>query len=190
MTIARLYKMDVTPEPLFREAWITTDDENDDAGEAQFVVNRGKLGHESTMDAIQDVTLEKAKSLMVAFLEQCAEDGFVEIPLEEQSTLIVQYTLKTREGTARDDYFEKKTREVLTQHFAWRGLGEVISSERGDFRLNHILKVPDAKRAIKGALVALRPYEPTKMTLAVAEPGSEEFKAKHPAGAAFSRDGR
>ncbi len=189
MTIARLYKMDVTPEPLFREAWIAADEERDDA-EAQFVVNRGKLGHESTMDAVQDVTVEKAKSLMAAFLEQCAEDGFREIPLEEQPTLIVQYALKTREGTERDNYFEKKTREVLTQHFAWRGLGEVIESERGDFRLNHILKVPDAKRAIKGALVALRPYEPTKMTLAIAEPGSDEFKAKHPAGATFSRYGR
>lgn len=191
MTIARLYKLDATPEPLFREAWIAADDEsNDDAG-AQFVVNRGSIGHQSTTDAVQDVTLGKAKSLLAAFLLQCEEDGFAEIPLEEQDTLIIQYRLKTREGTDRDAYFEDKTRQELTSYFAWRGLGEIVSSERGDFRLNHVVKVPDAKRAVKGALVALRPYDPTKLTLAVAPAGTEDFKKKHPAtGEDFSRYGR
>ncbi|GAA1349106.1 hypothetical protein [Falsarthrobacter nasiphocae] len=191
MTIARLYKLDATPEPLFREAWIAADDESDDAAPAQFVVNRGAVGHQSTTDAVQDVTLERAKSLLAAFLDQCAEDGFIQIPLEEQDLMIVQYRLKTREGTDRDDYFATKTAQELTRYFAWRGLGEIVDTERGDYRLNHVVRVPDAKRAVKGALVALRPYDPTKLTLATAPAGTENFTRKHPAtGPAFSRLGR
>lgn len=186
MTIARLYKMDATPEPLFREAWIEADEE----GTAQLVVNRGSLGHESTTESADVVALEEAERLFAAFREQCEADGFRELAPEECETLIVQYKLKTREGTERDSYFERKTREALTRYFAWRGLGEIVETERGAFRLNHVVRVPDAKRAVKGALIALREFDPTKMTLAVAPRGSDRFARRHPdKGPAFSRFG-
>ncbi len=60
---------------------------------------------------------------MDAFAVQCAEDGYAEIPEEEQFWVVAQYALKTKDGTTRDRYLEEKAKDALISHLAWRGPG-------------------------------------------------------------------
>ncbi|EMY33358.1 hypothetical protein D477_015361 [Arthrobacter crystallopoietes BAB-32] len=176
MNFLRLYKRLDDGTLVFREAWFDED-------YAQFVVNHGTVGHQSTTQDTRDVTAETAGALLDAFAVQCAEDGYSDIPPAEQSTVVAQYALKTAAGSERDRYLEDKAKRAITEYFAWRGLGTVERSEFAPHKLNIFCLAPDAAKAVAGLKVCLREakLDYTKLTIAVAPPEDPEaLKQKHP----------
>lgn len=180
MAIIRTYHVNEKNELLFREAWYQQF-ENEDLG--QFVINHGKVGHQSRTSTVQDVEMERADELFAGFMEQCAQDGFAEMPAEEQSWVIVQYALKSATGTERDRYLEHKASEALTSHLAWRGLGTVESSDFARFKLNLRILTPAPKLAVTAIKICLREakLDYTKMSIATAPYDAiDKAKMVHP----------
>ena len=175
--IVRVYKRDDEGVLHFREAWF-------DEEYSQFVMNFGVVGHQSKTEETDVADAAAADALLDAFAVQCAEDGYAEIPDEEQSWVVAQFALKTREGTERDRYLAEKAKDSLVSHLAWRGLGTVDRSEFTDFKLNIFCLCPDANKAANAIKVCARgeDLDFTKLTIAAApfkEP--EKFKVKHSA---------
>lgn len=176
MNFLRFYKRLDDGTLVFREAWFDED-------YAQFVVNHGTVGHQSSTKETRDVTAEAAGGLLDAFGQQCAEDGYAEIPPEEQSTVVAQYALKTAGGSERDRYLEDKARRAITEFFAWRGLGTVERTEFAPHKLNIFCLAPDAAKAVAGLKVCLREakLDFTKLSIAAAPPQDRAaLKQKHP----------
>lgn len=167
MAIIRTYRLDEKNELQFREAWYQQFDE-DELG--QFVINHGTVGHMSKTSDVQDVKVERADELFAGFLAACEEDGFAQIPAEQQSWVIVQWALKTKDGTERDHYMEKKAKEALTGHLAWRGLGTVESSDFAPNKLNIRILSPAPKLAVASVKVCIRDakLDTTKMSVGIA----------------------
>ena len=147
--IVRVYKRDDEGALHFREAWYDED-------YSQFVMNYGAVGHQSKTEETDVATAEAAESLLDAFAAQCAEDGYAEIPEEEQSWVVAQFALKTREGTDRDRYLEEKATDALISHLAWRGLGTVDRSGFSDYKLNIFCLCPDVNKAVNAIKVCIR----------------------------------
>lgn len=180
MAIIRTYRTNQKDELLFREAWYQQF-ENEDLG--QFVINHGKVGHQSKTSTVQDVDMDRADELFAGFQEQCTADGYAVLPPEEQYWVIVQYALKSAEGTERDRYLERKATEALTSHLAWRGLGTVESSDFARFKLNLRILTPAPKHAVAAIKVCIREakLDFTKMCLATAAYATpEQAKMVHP----------
>lgn len=167
MAIIRTYGRDEKNELQFREAWYQ---QFDDDQLGQFVINHGAVGHMSKTNEVQDVHAERADELFAGFLATCEEDGYAPIAVEEQSWVIVQYALKTVDGTERDRYMEKKAKEALTGHLAWRGLGTVESSDFAPRKLNIRILSPAPKLAVAAIKVCIREakLDLTKMSVAIA----------------------
>ncbi|MDR4532474.1 hypothetical protein [Glutamicibacter sp. PS] len=180
MAIIRTYRTDDKGELHFREAWYQQF-ENEELG--QFVLNHGSVGHMSSTNQAVDVEAERADELFAGFLQQCAEDGYAEIPAEEQSWVIVQYALKSKDGTERDRYLQRKASEALTGHLAWRGLGTVESSDFASYRLNIRVLTPAPKKAVAAIKTCIREakLDFTKMSIATAGYADlEHAKMVHP----------
>ena len=120
---------------------------------------------------------------MEAFAAQCAEDGYAEIPDEEQFWVVAQYALKTKDGTSRDRYLEEKAKDALISHLAWRGLGVVDRSEFADAKLNIFCLTPDVNKTVNAIKVCIRgeDLDFTKLSIGAAPFGSTDFKLKHSA---------
>jgi hypothetical protein len=184
MSIIRVYRRDDEGTLSFREAWV-----DEDFG--QFVVNHGVVGHQSESDATDVDGVEAGEGLLAAFAAQCEEDGYAEIPAEEQYWVVAQFALKTTDGTERDRYLERKAKAALTGHLAWRGLGTVERSEIGNSRLNIFCLCPDVPKAVNAIKVCIRgeDLDFTKLSIGAAPYGdTPEFKTKHSpkAGAGFT----
>jgi hypothetical protein len=173
--IIRVYKRDDEGTLLFREAWFDED-------YSQFVMNHGVMGHQSKTDETDVPDVDAAESLMDAFAVQCAEDGYAEIPEEEQHWVVAQYALKTREGTDRDRYLEEKAKDALISHLAWRGLGIVDRSEFGDAKLNIFCLCPDVNKAVNAIKICIRgeDLDFTKLSIGSAPFGDlQALRLKH-----------
>lgn len=180
MSIVRTYRRDEEGTLYFREAWYAQY-EGEELG--QFVVNHGTVGHQSKTETAKDVSAATAEGLLDAFLEQCQEDGFKILTDEEQSWVIVQYALKTTEGTDRDKYLESTAKEALTGHLAWRGLGTVESSDYAPRKLNIRILSPEPKKAVAAVKTCLREakLDFTKLSVAYAAfDDLENLKQGHP----------
>ena len=173
MAIIRTYKTTEKNELLFREAWFQQF-EDDELG--QFVINHGSVGHMSQTNEVKDVTAERADELFAGFMEACAAEGYAEIADEDQSWVIVQYALKSTDGTERDRYLEKKAKDALTGHLAWRGLGTVESSDFAPRKLNIRILTPAPKLAAQAIKVCIREakLDFNKMVIASAAYGEIE----------------
>nr|WP_287900395.1 hypothetical protein [Arthrobacter sp.] len=176
--LLRAYRRDEDGVLSFREAWYEQE-------EGVVVVNHGVVGHVSKDDVQSVESDEAAVALLEAFSAQCAEDGFAEIPVEEQHWVVAQFALKTKDGTERDRYLERSAVAALTGHFAWRGLGVVDRSTIENGKLNIFLVSPEPSKAVKAVVSVAREadLDPTKLTVGVApysEP--EALKRRHPAG--------
>jgi hypothetical protein len=172
--IIRVYKRDEEGTLQFREAWI--DEEFN-----EFVMNHGVVGHQSTTEETDAADAETAERLMDAFAVQCAEDGYAEIPEEEQFWVVAQYALKTKDGTTRDRYLEEKAKDALISHLAWRGLGTVDRSEFSDAKLNIFCLTPDVNKTVNAIKVCIRgeDLDFTKLSIGAAAFGETSFKLKH-----------
>ncbi|WP_346926912.1 hypothetical protein [uncultured Arthrobacter sp.] len=172
--IIRVYKRDDEGTLQFREAWI--DEEFN-----EFVMNHGVVGHQSTTEETDAADAETAERLMDAFAVQCAEDGYADIPEEEQFWVVAQYALKTKDGTARDRYLEEKAKDALISHLAWRGLGTVDRSEFSDAKLNIFCLTPDVNKTVNAIKVCIRgeDLDFTKLSIGAAAFGETSFKLKH-----------
>ncbi|MFF1880507.1 hypothetical protein ACFVVC_03410 [Pseudarthrobacter sp. NPDC058196] len=175
--IVRVYKRDDEGTLHFREAWF-------DEEYSQFVMNFGAVGHQSKTEETDVPDADGAESLLDAFAAQCQEDGYAEIPNEEQSWVVAQFALKTREGTERDRYLEQKAKDALISHLAWRGLGTVERSEFTDYKLNIFCLCPEVNKAVNAIKVCARgeDLDFTKLSIGAApysEPG--HLKLKHSA---------
>ena len=172
--IIRVYKRDEEGILQFREAWFDED-------YSQFVMNHGVVGHQSKTEETDVVDADAAERLMDAFAVQCAEDGYAEIPLEEQSWVVAQYALKTKDGTSRDRYLEEKAKDALISHLAWRGLGIVDRSEFSDARLNIFCLTPDVNKTVNAIKVCIRgeDLDFTKLSIGAAHYGEETFRLKY-----------
>lgn len=180
MAIIRTYKRDEESVLHFREAWYETF-ENEELG--QFVVNHGVVGHMSKTEEAKDVDDEAGTALLAAFGEQCTEDGFVALTPEEQDWVVIQYALKSDEGTERDRRLRDTAIEALTGHLAWRGLGTVESSDFAPRKLNIRILSPEVNKCVSAIKTCLREgkFDFTKLTIAAAPYGDPEaFKQKHP----------
>ncbi|MFJ5696104.1 hypothetical protein ACIP9X_19950 [Arthrobacter sp. NPDC093125] len=147
--IIRVYKRNEDGTLHFREAWFDED-------YSQFVMNHGAVGHQSKTEETDVDDAEAADRLMDAFAAQCEEDGYAELPEQEQFWVVAQYALKTREGTSRDRYLEEKAKDALISHLAWRGLGTVERSEFSDSKLNIFCLCPDVNKAVNAIKVCIR----------------------------------
>lgn len=175
--IIRVYKRDDEGSLEFREAWFDEED-------SQFVVNYGAVGHQSKTQETDVSDAAAAEGLLDAFAAQCAEDGYAVIPDEEQYWVVVQFALKTREGTTRDRHLADKASDALISHLAWRGLGVVDRTEFTDFKLNIFCLCPDVNKAVSAIKVCARgeDLDFTKLSIGAApytEP--DTFKLKHSA---------
>lgn len=175
--IIRVYKRDDEGILHFREGWFDED-------YSQFVMNYGVVGHQSKTEETDVADAAAVEGLMDAFAAQCAEDGFAEIPDEDQFWVVAQFALKTKEGTDRDRYLEEKAKDALISHLAWRGLGTVERSEFSDYKLNIFCLCPDANKAVSAIKVCSRgeDLDFTKLSIGAA-PFSEpdNFRLKHSA---------
>lgn len=123
MPIIRAYNIPESGPQLFREAW--WDEET-----GQFVVNAGKVGFESDTPIVQDsVEPEEGERLLAAFAQQCAEDGYREIPESEQFYIVVRFPLKAAQPGVREKTRGAQVADALRGHLAWRGLGTVEEPE-------------------------------------------------------------
>jgi hypothetical protein len=175
--IIRVYKRDEEGVLHFREGWFDED-------YSQFVMNYGVVGHQSKTEETDVADAEAAEGLMDAFAVQCAEDGYAEIPEEEQFWVVAQFALKTKDGTERDRYLEEKAKDAIISHLAWRGLGTVERSEFSDYKLNIFCLCPEVNKAVNAIKVCSRgeDLDFTKLSIGAApygEPGN--FKLKHSA---------
>lgn len=180
MAIVRTYKRDEDGTLNFREAWFS-EYEGEELG--QFVVNHGVVGHQSKTETAKDVTGATAAGLLDAFIEQCEEDGFKALTDADQHWVIVQYALKSVEGTDRDKYLETTAKEALTGHLAWRGLGTVESSDYAPRKLNIRILSPEPKKAVSAIKTCLREakLDFTKLSIATAPfDAPENLKQAHP----------
>lgn len=182
--IIRVYKRDDEGVLHFREAWFDED-------YSQFVMNYGVVGHQSKTEETDVDDAAAAENLLAAFAVQCEEDGYAEIPDEEQFWVVAQYALKTREGTDRDRYLEEKAKDALISHLAWRGLGVVDRSEFSDFKLNIYCLCPDVNKAVNAIKVCIRgeDLDFTKLSIGAApfaDPQAMRLKHAPRAGAVFS----
>jgi hypothetical protein len=169
--IIRVYKRDDEGVLHFREGWFDED-------YSQFVMNYGVVGHQSKTEETDVADAAAAEGLMDAFAVQCAEDGYAEIPDEEQ------FALKTKEGTDRDRYLEEKAKDALISHLAWRGLGTVERSEFSDYKLNIFCLCPDVNKAVNAIKVCSRgeDLDFTKLSIGAAPfTDPDSFKLKHSA---------
>jgi hypothetical protein len=180
VSIIRQYRRDEDGTLQFREAWF---EEFDGDALGEFVVNHGTVGHQSKTQQAKDVDAEAGAALMAAFAEQCAEDGFAEIPAGEQHWVIAQYALKSAAGTGRDNYLRDQAVEAITGHLAWRGLGTVESTDFAPGRLNIRILSPEPAKAVSAIKTCIREakLDYTKLSIAVGAPGDvENLKQKHP----------
>ena len=167
MSIVRTYRRDEDGTLYFREAWFSPY-EGEELG--QFVVNHGTVGHQSKTETAKDVNQATADGLLDAFTEQCQVDGFATLAQEDQGWVIVQYALKSAEGTDRDKYLEAAAKEALVGHLAWRGLGTVESSDYAPRKLNIRILSPEPKKAVTAIKTCLREakLDFTKLAIATA----------------------
>ncbi|MFD5277454.1 hypothetical protein ACFWIX_07805 [Pseudarthrobacter sp. NPDC058362] len=175
--IIRVYRRDDEGVLHFREAWFDED-------YSQFVMNYGVVGHQSKTEETDVPDAGAAEGLLDAFAAQCAEDGYKEIPDEEQSWVVAQFALKTREGTDRDRYLQEKATDALISHLAWRGLGTVERSEFTDYKLNIFCLSPEVSKAVNAIKVCIRgeDLDFTKLSIGAAPFGEpDRFKLKHSA---------
>lgn len=185
MPIVRMYKTDDKGTLLFREAWYEDDaqDAVEENQELQFVVNHGSVGHVSKTSQEENVSTERAEELFAGFIEQSTEDGYRELTNEEQSWVIVQFALKSKDGTARDKTLQSNAQREFSNHLAWRGLGTVESSDFAPWKLNVRILTPDANASIAALKTIARDakLDPTKMRIAVAPfDGLDCLKQRHP----------
>jgi hypothetical protein len=180
--IVRVYRRDDEGTLHFREAWF-------DEEYSQFVMNFGAVGHQSKTEETDVPDAAGADGLLDAFAAQCKEDGYAEIPNDQQFWVVAQFALKTKEGTERDRYLEQKAKDALISHLAWRGLGTVERSEFTDYKLNIFCLCPDVNKAVNAIKVCARgeDLDFTKLSIGAA-PYSEpdQFKLKHSAKPASS----
>jgi hypothetical protein len=186
-----MYKTDDKGTLLFREAWYEDTAESDEPQENQFVVNHGSVGHVSKTAQEENVSTERAEELFAGFIEQSTEDGYRELTNEEQSWVIVQFALKSKDGTARDKSLQTNAQREFSNHLAWRGLGTVESSDFAPWKLNVRILTPDANATVSALKTIARDakLDPTKMSIAVAPYESlNDLKQRHPlpASAPFS----
>ncbi|WP_427017243.1 hypothetical protein ACQCSX_00815 [Pseudarthrobacter sp. P1] len=206
MSIIRLYKKDDDGALSFREAWVDSPDAEEAAADGSsagaaddgvwFVINHGPVGYQSTTKETSVDTVEEAEALLAAFGIQCAEDGFAEVPLADQSWVVAQFALKTAAGSERDKFLERKATEAITSYFAWRGIGivdrsEFVAGEHGTGKLNIYCLSPDAAKAVAGIKIAIREAKQdfTKLSVGVAPYNDlAAIKGKHAPkpGAAFT----
>jgi hypothetical protein len=175
--IIRVYKRDDEGVLHFREGWFDED-------YSQFVMNYGVVGHQSKTEETDVADAAAAEGLMDAFAVQCAEDGYAEIPDEEQFWVVAQFALKTKDGTDRDRYLEEKAKDALISHLAWRGLGTVERSEFSDYKLNIFCLCPEVNKAVNAIKVCSRgeDLDFTKLSIGAAPFGEpDNFKLKHSA---------
>ncbi|MEW9870617.1 hypothetical protein [Arthrobacter sp. HS15c] len=175
--IIRVYKRDDEGVLHFREGWFDED-------YSQFVMNYGVVGHQSKTEETDVADAAAVEGLMDAFAVQCTEDGYAEIPDEEQFWVVAQFALKTKDGTERDRYLEEKAKDALISHLAWRGLGTVERSEFSDYKLNIFCLCPEVNKAVNAIKVCSRgeDLDFTKLSIGAAsftEPDS--FKLKYSA---------
>ncbi|WP_045730370.1 hypothetical protein [Pseudarthrobacter chlorophenolicus] len=173
----RVYKRDDEGALQFREAWY-------DEEYGQFVMNFGAVGHQSKTQETDVSDAAAAEGLMDAFAAQCTEDGYAAVPEEDQSWVVAQFALKSREGTERDRRLQAKATDALISHLAWRGLGTVERSEFTDFKLNIFCLCPDVNKAVAAIKICARgeDLDFTKLSIGAAPfSDPENFKLKHSA---------
>ena len=181
MSYTRLYRRHDDGTLEFREAW-------HDAEAAQFVVNHGTVGHQSSTEETDDVDAATAEGLMAAFEEQCAQDGYGALGDDDLWRVVAQFALKTANGTDRDRFLERQASDALAAHLAWRGLGTVDGSSIDGGKLNIMMTCVDAGKAVAAVKTCLREATSdfTKLSIGVAPATDPEaFKLRH--GAAGAR---
>ena len=179
MPILRTYHTDPEGVLSFREAWFDEEQE-------QFVLNRGQVGQIAETPIVEDeVTAEAGASLLEAFAQQCEDDGYAELEVEEQYWMYLRFPLKTTDGSARDRSLRDALLGGLTGHLAWRGLGTVEGASFGPSRLTITVLTPAPKQAIKATISCVRDFAKSDLTKAVIAiaPGADPADAhiKHPA---------
>lgn len=177
MPILRVYRRDADALT-FREAWF-------DEETAQFVVNHGPVGRLSETPVVEDdIDAERGAELLEAFAEQCAEDGYAELGVEEQQYLYVRFPIKGDAPSAREQSLRENVVGALTGHLAWRGLGTVEGVSFGPQRMSVVVLTPDAKDAVRATVSCLREAAKSdlpKVIMAVAPGASPEAaRIKHP----------
>lgn len=127
----------------YREAWFVPGE--DGPGEA--VVHHGRVG--TTGSTATEAVADEAsgEELLATFAAQCEEDGFTAWDTADLARVEVSYRLKGAAPTTVESSLIDRLRGELTNHLAWRGLGEVVQTRAESGRAVLEVHTPHAAKA-------------------------------------------
>ncbi|WP_185404078.1 hypothetical protein [Listeria cossartiae] len=128
-------------------------------------IHYGKIGKvgQTEKDANYLENYQDEADFKEAFLQRFVPQGYSEFPEEEKCWIVVQYPLKSLNGTKRDIWLKDRVTDVLNSDLGWKGLGLVDGFDMGQtanptkqFALNVFCVVVDEETGIKAIKSALR----------------------------------
>jgi predicted DNA-binding WGR domain protein len=137
--LLKLYKT-VNNETLYWETW------NIDKTNA--VVHWGKLGNTGENIDIKKDSQAELQNAINNSIDSKKQEGFKEIPIDDQYTLQISFKLKTW-GTAQDLDKREEFRNIITDHLGWTGNGRCDDGDIGSGEMSLFADVIDPRLAIK-----------------------------------------
>lgn len=122
------------------ETW-NTDKEN-------AVIHWGELGLTGDDASIEADSHQELKNKINSLIEEKKKEGFKEVPIDEQFTVLISFKLKTW-GTTADLDKREEIRSIVTEHLGWTGNGICDDGEIGSGEMTLFADVIDPYVAIK-----------------------------------------
>jgi hypothetical protein len=112
------------------------------------VVHFGKLGEFGTVEDIAMSSHQALKSTLHELIRNKQQEGYAEIPLSQQYTLTLSFTLETW-GTPEDLERREQIRDILTEHLGWTGNGRCDDADIGSGEITLFADVIDPYLALE-----------------------------------------
>ena len=112
------------------------------------VTHWGKLGETGQKNVVSAFTHKGLKEDLNKLIDQRLKDGYREIPMEEQYTVIVTFKLDNW-GSPSDLDRREELRSILTEHLGWTGNGRCDDGDIGSGEMALFADVVDPYLAIK-----------------------------------------
>lgn len=135
----KLYKT-VNKETQYWETW-NTDKTN-------AVIHWGKLGDTGESKDIQKNSATELQNEINNSIELKIQEGFKEVPIDDQYTVQINFKLKTW-GNEKDLDRREEVRNIVTEHLGWTGNGRCDDCDIGSGEMSLFADVIDPYLAIK-----------------------------------------
>ena len=154
----KLYRKEQDGSLSYAEYWIDHD---------EAIIHCGKVGYQGHTERIEDYLSKFAgeEEFKAGFIKRFLPQGFNEITQQDTYWILVQYPLKSLQGSKRDLWLKDRATDVLNVELGWKGLGHVDGFDMGrtsnpdkQFALNIFCIVVDEEKSIAVIKSALRKY--------------------------------